>query len=484
MNFFRSIRFKTILVMFVCVALLLTATSYITSKTISGGFQDIENKKVKENIERLVDTYKFDLNNLGTKLSDWSSWDDTYKFIEDRNKAFVDSNLVYETLTALQIHYMIFLNNAGDIVASRSAQTRAGEDEIPPDLRALIKPGSSVVTHNSPDSVKTGLLMTSAGGVMFASRPIVTSAGKGPIRGTLIFGKFLDETEVNNLSGIVHLPVKMMVISATMPEEYRSALDRIHAEGNNYVKIRNESTIDGYHVLNDFFDHEAVIFKIEYPRDITLEGRKSIGFFMLSFFIAGILFLVVLAILISVFLISRVEYLANELRGIGERRSLGERVTVRGGDEIGILALTINDVLAKLQKSQSEVMEEKEKVKSFFDIVSGIVVVLSRGGTILDINKKGAEFLGVTPGEVIGRNWFDNFVPDWIREQTKTVFMDITDKGQIERFKYYESPVKTMTGQEYRFGWYNSVIKDEKGEVVATVSHGEDISEKKAEPTV
>jgi PAS domain S-box-containing protein len=52
-------------------------------------------------------------------------------------------------------------------------------------------------------------------------------------------------------------------------------------------------------------------------------------------------------------------------------------------------------------------------------------------------------------------------------------------KGSIDDFKYYENDVLTCQGQIRTIAWRNTIMKNEQGEIIGTLSSGEDITERK-----
>lgn len=478
MSLFRSIRFKTLSLMTVCVFSLFVVITLVTTRIISNGFSSIENQKINENLGRVSDVYKFDLANLGTKMADWSAWDDTYRFIVDKNTSFKESNLVYSTLVNLKINYMIFVDTNGEIVESIGINdsTRGRLGEIPDDLKGLVFKDSALVTHLDETSQKTGLVMLNSGPLMFASRPIITSNGKGPVRGTVLFARYLDDEEIKGISDLTHLNVSAIRADKSLPQELSAIRDHLLLGESGYIKTQSSSISSGFTMVKDFFGKPAVIFKIDYPRDITIQGYKSVTYFIYAFIIAGLVFIFVLEFFLTKFLINRIEELTREITEMGESGYHGQSVVIgREKDEIALLSTRINEVLYKLSSSRKEALEEREKVNTFFDIVSGIVVVLSRGGKILSINKKGCEFLGVSEDGALGRDWLE-FVPENNKELVKKVLREIVEYGDIEKYAYFEHPVVDRTGNQVMFGWYNSVLRDAKDQIIATVSHGEDMA--------
>jgi PAS domain S-box-containing protein len=106
-----------------------------------------------------------------------------------------------------------------------------------------------------------------------------------------------------------------------------------------------------------------------------------------------------------------------------------------------------------------------------------MLVVIDADERVSLINRKGAAILGAPPGHIIGANWFDTFVPVARREGVRTVFRRLM-AGELEPVTSYENPVLTAGGAERLIAWNNVFIRDAAGTIVATLSSGEDITER------
>ncbi|MFX0092701.1 MAG: ATP-binding protein, partial [Candidatus Hodarchaeota archaeon] len=95
--------------------------------------------------------------------------------------------------------------------------------------------------------------------------------------------------------------------------------------------------------------------------------------------------------------------------------------------------------------------------------------------TVTLINKKGCEILGYEEDEILGKNWFENFLPERVRKEVKSVF-DRLMTGEIEPVEYFENQVLTKKGEERIIAWHNTFIRDETGNNIKTLSSGEDIT--------
>jgi PAS domain S-box-containing protein len=130
-----------------------------------------------------------------------------------------------------------------------------------------------------------------------------------------------------------------------------------------------------------------------------------------------------------------------------------------------------------LKQSEMMVREDKNKIQNYLDIAGAILVVIDANQTVSLINKKGCQILGYEEKEIIGKNWFDTFIPEGIREEFRMTFKSFM-KGETNPVDYFENPVLTKTGEERMIAWHNAVLRDEKGNGVNTLSSGEDITDR------
>ena len=123
---------------------------------------------------------------------------------------------------------------------------------------------------------------------------------------------------------------------------------------------------------------------------------------------------------------------------------------------------------------ENELSYERKKIQSYMDVVGVMLLVLNRDQTVNAINRKGTEILERSESDIVGKNWFDNFVPESINEDIKKRF-NVLMKGKTPD-SYYENPVVTSNGTNKIILWHSTLLYDEKGDVAGLLSSGEDIS--------
>lgn len=137
-----------------------------------------------------------------------------------------------------------------------------------------------------------------------------------------------------------------------------------------------------------------------------------------------------------------------------------------------------NRDISERKKFIENLMKEKDLAENYLNVVGVMVLGLDSKKEVIVMNRKGAEILGYTKEEVIGKNWFDNFIPERLREEIKVV-SDKLFKGEIAPVEYYENPILTKSGQERIIAWHNVVLRDDTGKIIAHLSSGDDITDRK-----
>gem|GEM_PF-1328254 len=142
------------------------------------------------------------------------------------------------------------------------------------------------------------------------------------------------------------------------------------------------------------------------------------------------------------------------------------------------LLVHVIDITAK-KKAELTVQYERDLSKKYLSLVGTMIIGINMDQKVILVNKKGCEILGWNEEEIIGKNWFDTFIPERFRTDIKQMFQKIIT-GEIMPYEHVEgNRIVTKNGEERLIAWNNTLIRDETGNIVATLSAGEDITERK-----
>jgi len=153
---------------------------------------------------------------------------------------------------------------------------------------------------------------------------------------------------------------------------------------------------------------------------------------------------------------------------------LAFKTSFGGKEYIQSIARDISD----RKKVEVALLQEKDKAQQYLDVAEVMLVALETDQTVSLINQRGCAILRLEEKDIIGKNWFDHFLPEEVRAEVKTVF-DKLMAGDIALIEHYENPVLTSSGEERLIDWHNAVLRDEAGNVTGILSSGTDITERK-----
>lgn len=144
--------------------------------------------------------------------------------------------------------------------------------------------------------------------------------------------------------------------------------------------------------------------------------------------------------------------------------------------DMGRLLTLIRQVIER-KHAEEALRQERDRAQKYLDFAGVMLIALDATQKVTLINKKGCEILGRQEEEVVGKNWFDNFIPERNRGEAVTVF-DKLMAGKIKGAEYYENPVLTKSGGEILIAWHNTVLTDDKGGIIGILGSGQDITER------
>lgn len=142
-------------------------------------------------------------------------------------------------------------------------------------------------------------------------------------------------------------------------------------------------------------------------------------------------------------------------------------------EQIAVIAYISN---IRWRKEQEEKLRhEKELAQMYLEMAGSIIMVMDSNEHVTLINREGALILGMPEEEIIGKNWFDHFIPEENREEVRAVYYQLL-KHEGNQLEYFENRVKASHGELRLISWHNRLLQDSQGEAIGTISSGTDIT--------
>ncbi|MFH2116853.1 MAG: HD domain-containing phosphohydrolase [Bacillota bacterium] len=146
-------------------------------------------------------------------------------------------------------------------------------------------------------------------------------------------------------------------------------------------------------------------------------------------------------------------------------------------DKHEIIGTTVfaRDISGRMN-AEKQLKHERNIAQMYLDVAGVMLLVLDINGDITHINRKGCEILEYEEKDIIGKNWFENFLPKNIADTVRGYFKNIIE-NKIERGTHRENAVITACGKEKVIDWDHTIICDNRNNVIGVLSSGEDITE-------
>lgn len=338
---------KTNITSFISFYLLLVILLFLGSyKFFISNFEEIEDSLNKNKITTILNIMNNDIKSLEMSTKDYSNWDDTYEFIRNENKEYIETNFREGTATLeeLNLDVMIFHNIKNKIVFSKYANDFLEENKN--DLE-------EVVIKKFEHKHNTATIINYKSKLLYVSKnEVLKSDSTGDVKGFITTIKELDIEDFSEENTIF----KKIELSENKSDKYQLSLN-FGTIGDVKVYIIKENEI-----INNiqFFDEKEnyIISLLTYnEREIVNNGKTTI--YIYSLVVAVILFFVFYFIYRNQYLIENQNYLLNK-EVTRRTRQLDKAFRKLKDKNKELYTLANIDALTKIKNRRSFFIESEE----------------------------------------------------------------------------------------------------------------------------
>jgi sensor domain CHASE-containing protein/GAF domain-containing protein len=382
-----KLRKKVLMILGVGLVGLSTSFAIASKLLLERSYVALEEQKIKQDVQRFADALSEQLDDVSRYTLDYSKWDNTYEFIVDKNKSYLENDLS-SYIDALEMNAIVYVDDSANVVTSLGADLSTGKAApVSSALLSQLTDSSPLLKHSQTNSKVQGIIQLPEGPMLVSSRPIVTSEGKGPIRGTLVMGRYLNTEALKELQDRTKLPnIALEKFNGTqLPPDFQSAKQALTQQRTvSVVQPLNGDSVAGYTVLKDLSGQPAFILQVTEPRDIYAQGQSSLTYLILATLLMGLAFSIIILLFLEKSILSRLGYLSARVSRIGTSGISADRVVLPGDDELTDLANTFNSTLDQLGRFQKSLQDNAERLQR----QNSVLAELSHDESLLQGNVK------------------------------------------------------------------------------------------------
>jgi PAS domain S-box-containing protein len=395
---------KKVFIITILIFAVLTATFAFTYKIQLSNFLELEQVDTSKNVDKVHNAIYTEQKYLDNMVRDWACWDDTYRFIEDKNQEYITANLQNQTLYGLNVNVMIFVNDTGSVVYTKSVDLSTGEEKpVPEELLGMVEKG--LFSTKSRYDNKSGCVLLDENPMFISCHPILRTNYEGPVKGTLIFGRYFDSVLLYDFEDITYSSISMYRVDRYMPSDiYAECQNFSDFQGRIIVDPFSEKRIAGYFVLEDVSRQPALIMRAEFPRDLYVNSEITLNYMYFLLIFIGLVTGIGVKLVLDDLFVSRLVEIDNFVTKVRSEKDLSKRLPLKDNDELYRLSKEINGMLNEIDIAEQELKAQEREKKVLLDSLNELVIFVDPQLRIIWANKAALKHMNMDLEKAKGKH--------------------------------------------------------------------------------
>jgi two-component sensor histidine kinase len=218
-------------------------------------------------------------------------------------------------------------------------------------------------------------------------------------------GRLLDDAAVRLLSTRLRMSVSLSVQGTPAPTEAAAlAIGRITRDAPVALDRSLKQTVSAYAFMTDLGGLPSIVVRVDAPRDIAMQGARTVRYFFLWLVFIGAGFCGVVLLTLERTVLSRLMFLGKSVLAIGTGGDPSRRIAITGTDQIAYIGAAVNGMLDALARSTEQLRTSERRAAAFLDAIPDVIFRVTRDGSILDARSPGQLPLLETANDLVGRD--------------------------------------------------------------------------------
>lgn len=341
------------------------------------------------------------LQSLQNTVNDWAHWDDTLYFMNNLNTDYVENNLNESSFSAIDINFMLFINQEGNIEYALNYDSNTDEiTGLSNNLQSHILP---VIDYAMLFDDTSSILEIGDNYYFVAASNITNSVGTSSSKEWLIIGKQIDESVIAQIEKNSSIDIKYL----NSVKLDRNDTDNIKVQyDNNNPKL---VTVE-LKVLNQVDSDTSLIISMSLERDLYVKAMDQVIDFSVANTLYSIASLIIVFILLSRFVKYPFAKLLQDVQAIDLTKSSFEMISNKGNDEFSYVRNAINALMNRIMKDQVELADSKKELQTTLISIGEGIITVDKDDNITFMNPTANNLTGWEFIEALGKKIEDVLV--------------------------------------------------------------------------
>ena len=345
MSLLRRIELALIVILGGLMATSVLAYYLIVDRNFSILERDFENAEIAS-IHHALES---ELDRFSFLVEDFSSWDDTYAFIQAFDQEYVDYNFDAENLNFYDFDILLYLTIDNQPHFQSVGLDSSMDSKLPERLSNAHWREQNLLTSERILG-EDGLITTPQGALLLVTRPILKSDDTGPIRGYLVAGRYIDENIERRLEVASGKTLTLGVSGGTRKKPTAQV-------------VRHSSTSQHLLTIPTIDNDKSLSVEFDSPRNISFQNNITFVTFTVVILVAVLATLILMRVFLATSVVRVLARLGRSFSEIGEEENLPPSVNLSRRDEIGDLAREFDGMLERLKHYRNIANEANQRIQ-------------------------------------------------------------------------------------------------------------------------
>jgi signal transduction histidine kinase len=337
----------------------------IASTLLLNSFIQVEQQRTQDDVKQVLKILTSQQSALFSSLVDYAVWDSTYAFAQGKKPDYSTVDLTEGTFTSIDIDLVAISDLQRHLLYSSEYDVQtASKVPLSPDLKNYLT-HQPILQHSIQKNDPTlQFVQLPQGPALVLSHPILTSAGEGPPAGYMLFGRYLDQTLLQQVSQLTRLSISLQPLNADSPADLQNLANQFSTDPI-VVRPLDQKTVAGYTPIKDINGRSIAVLQVTNARMIYQQGLVSLRYLAISLLVISTLASLVIWRLLQ----QSIRYLMERDR---IKQALQQETALRQADQkYRAKAEELEQTLYELKQAQTQLIHS-EKMSSLGQLVAGI----------------------------------------------------------------------------------------------------------------
>ncbi|MBR9884416.1 MAG: diguanylate cyclase [Oceanospirillales bacterium] len=325
----------------ICIGVVATVQNLLLPRLAS-----LEQQSLLTELERIRQSLLHEQKGLLALTTDWAVWDDTYRFVQDRNEEYASSNLDPSFMEPINVDAMLIQAASGEVVSAQFSES-VDPSEIGFLAASFVDEHNPLYAMSRSGRPETAIMLTDAGAFLLAAHPILDSHSNQPPRGTFYMARLIGSDLVAALREQLQLPFELSFVEDSAGATVRF-LSAERSLAQLVIPVANS-------------DSRSLRAELIQPRPFYQQAFDSVAYTVIAICLIGLL-----AILFAYYFFNRMfvrplEELKEQAESFGRDQCAVVFETHSRKDELGELANTFMQMAKSVETNRQMLQRERNQ---------------------------------------------------------------------------------------------------------------------------